>query len=221
MKQLDIVILGPPGAGKGTQADMVAGKYHIPHISTGDIFRRILKDDSPLAIQVRAYVEKGKLVPDRLVTEIVRKRLKNEDTKNGFIIDGFPRTRNQARDFDQMLKEEERTLKLVIYLDTSFDILLERLSGRRVCLHCGANYHIVNSPPQEEGVCDRCGGQLYQREDDRIETIKKRYEVYLQQTEEIIGYYKKKKILFKVSGDLAKDEIFHKITAKIEQLNHF
>jgi adenylate kinase len=218
MKQLNLIILGSPGAGKGTQADLISQEYNIPHISTGDMFRQILKENSPLAQKLKDYVEKGKLVPDHIVTEVVRQRLQNEDIEEGFIIDGFPRTKVQALDFGEILENKNRKLSLVIYLEASLNVILERLSGRRVCIHCGANYHIKNSPPKEEGICDKCGGELYQREDDKPETVRKRINIYLAQTEEILKYYREKNILYKVSGDLEKQDVFNKITSKIGKL---
>lgn len=219
-KHLNLIIMGPPGAGKGTQADMIAKKYKIPHISTGDMFRSVLKDnEDELAKEVRQYVERGELVPDEIVLRMVRARLKEVDAQNGFILDGFPRTLKQAEALDNLLDEIDKGIDLAIYLETSFDIILERLSGRRVCLHCGANYHIKYSPPKEEGICDRCGGELYQREDDREETIRRRLKVYMEQTEGIIEYYEKKGLLFKVSGDLPAREVFKLVEGKIASLN--
>jgi len=219
-KHLNLIILGPPGAGKGTQADLIARRYKIPHISTGDMFRDILKDEvSELAKNVREYVEKGELVPDEVVLEMVKMRLENNDTQSGFILDGFPRTLGQAVSLDGILEQIDKDIHLAIYLEASFDIILERLTGRRVCLHCGANYHIKYSPPKEEGICDRCGGELYQREDDKEETIRRRLEVYSEQIEGIIDFYDKKGCLFKVSGDLNADDVFKLVAAQLVELN--
>lgn len=219
-ENLNLIILGPPGAGKGTQADLISRKFKIPHISTGDMFRDILKDNqSKLSQEIRGYVEKGELVPDQVVLEMVKARLQQQDTEKGFILDGFPRTLNQAQGLNEILSQLRREITLVIYLKTSFEVILERLSGRRVCLHCGANYHIRYSPPKEDGSCDRCGGELYQREDDREETIWKRLKVYLEQTKEIVVYYQKKELLFNVSGDLSAKEVFKLVEEKIATLN--
>ncbi len=219
-KHLNLIILGPPGAGKGTQADLIARKYKIPHISTGDMFREILKDEvSELAKNVRNYVETGELVPDEVVLEMVKMRLENNDTRGGFILDGFPRTLGQAQSLDDILRQIDKDIDLAIYLEASFDIILERLTGRRVCLHCSANYHIKYSPPQKEGICDRCGGELYQREDDKEDTIRRRLEVYLEQIEGIINFYDKKGCLFKVSGDLNANDVFKLAAAQLVKLN--
>jgi adenylate kinase len=215
----NLIILGPPGAGKGTQADLISKKYKTPHISTGDMFREILKDNqSELAQEIKLYVQKGELVPDNLVLEMVRRRLQEEDVKNGFILDGFPRTKVQAEGLDEILNSLNKQIDLAIYLKTSYETILDRLTGRRVCLHCGANYHIKYSPPKQEGICDRCGGELYQREDDREETIRKRLEVYEVQTEEIIDYYREKGILFTVSGDLSAKEVFKQVEDQLSRL---
>ena len=215
----NLVILGPPGAGKGTQADLLSRKYKILHISTGDMFREILKDNqSELAQEIKIYVQKGELVPDNLVLEMVRKRLQEADVKNGFILDGFPRTKIQAEGLDEILDSLNRQLDLAIYLKTSYETILDRLTGRRVCLHCGANYHIKYSPPKQEGICDRCGGELYQREDDKEQTIRKRLEVYEAQTKEIIDYYQNKNILFTVSGDLSAKDVLKKVEEQLSQI---
>ena len=214
--KLNLIILGPPGAGKGTQADLITRKYKIPHISTGDMFREILKNnDNELAQDIRTYVEKGELVPDQLVLKMVSSRLQQEDTEKGFVLDGFPRTVNQAQGLEEILQGLNKQIDLAIYLKTSYETILDRLTGRRVCIHCGANYHIKYSPPKQEGICDRCGGELYQREDDKEETIKKRLEVYFAQTQEIINYYKEKDLLFEISGDLSAKEVFKLVEEKI------
>ncbi len=215
----NLIILGPPGAGKGTQADLLTQRYKIPHISTGDMFREILKNNqSQLSQEIKVYVQKGELVPDNLVLEMVRTRLQEDDVKNGFILDGFPRTKAQAEGLDEILTSLNKQLDLAIYLKTSYETILDRLTGRRVCLHCGANYHVKYSPPKQEGICDRCGGELYQREDDKEETIRKRLEIYESQTKEIIDYYRDKGILFTVSGDLPAKDVFKKVEEKLTEL---
>ncbi len=219
-KHLNMIIMGSPGAGKGTQADLIARHYKIPHISTGDMFREILKDsDSDIAIELRKYVEKGELVPDEVVLKMVRVKLSEEEAGNGFILDGFPRTMEQTKGLDLLLQEINKDVDLVLYLDASVSIIIERLTGRRVCMHCGANYHIKYSPPKEEMVCDRCGGELYQREDDREDTIKRRLEVYREQIEDIIDFYSQKGILFKVSGDLSAQEVFNHVEGKLKDID--
>ncbi len=217
---LNMIIMGSPGAGKGTQADLIAHHYKIPHISTGDMFREILKDgDSDIALELKSYVEKGELVPDDVVLKMVKMKLSEKDSAKGFILDGFPRTMEQTRGLDSLLGDLKINIDLVLYLDATIDVILERLTGRRVCMHCGANYHIKYSPPKEEGVCDRCGGKLYQREDDREDTIKRRLEVYGEQIEGIIGFYSQKGILFKVSGDLSAQEVFNHVEEKLKDID--
>ncbi|MDD5613729.1 MAG: adenylate kinase [Candidatus Omnitrophica bacterium] len=220
MNRVNLLIMGPPGAGKGTQADLISERYAVPHISTGNMFRDILKDSSnELARELRKYVEKGELVPDDVVLKMVRARLLNNDSKKGFILDGFPRTMSQAKSLDLLLKEIGREIGLAVYLEASLDVILERLTGRRVCMHCEANYHIKYSPPEEESVCDRCGGELYQRDDDKEATIKRRLEIYGNQIEGILLFYKNMGCLFKVSGDLSAEEVFQAVKNKLEQSN--
>ncbi|MDP8253286.1 MAG: adenylate kinase [Candidatus Kaelpia aquatica] len=217
---LNMIIMGSPGAGKGTQADLIARHYKIPHISTGDMFREILKDgSSEIANELEGYVKKGELVPDEVVLKMVRMKLSGEDASSGFVLDGFPRTMEQTKGLDILLKEIEKEIDLVLYLDASVDVILERLTGRRVCIHCGANYHIKYSPAQEEGACDRCGGELYQREDDRESTIKRRLEVYKEQIEDIVSFYDQQGILFKVSGDLSAADVFNHVEKKLKDIN--
>ncbi|MDP8216061.1 MAG: adenylate kinase [Candidatus Kaelpia imicola] len=219
-EHLNMIIMGSPGAGKGTQADLIARHYKIPHISTGDMFREILKDSSSeIAAELRRYVEKGELVPDDVVLKMVRMKLSGEDANSGFILDGFPRTIEQTKGLDILLKEIERGVDIVLYLNASVNVILERLTGRRVCIHCGANYHIKYSPAKEEGTCDRCGGELYQREDDKEDTIKRRLEVYREQIENIINFYDKRGILFKVSGDLSAQDVFSHVEKKLKDIN--
>ena len=220
-RHLNMIIMGSPGAGKGTQADLIVRHYNIAHISTGDMFREILKDsNSDIAIELKSYVEKGELVPDDVVLKMVKIKLSEKSLSNGFILDGFPRTMDQTKGLDMLLKELDIDIDLVLYLDASVDIILERLTGRRVCMHCGANYHIKYSPTAEEGICDRCDGELYQREDDKEETIKRRLEIYGEQIEDIIGFYDKKGILFKVSGDLSAQDVFSYVKEKLKSIDN-
>jgi adenylate kinase len=197
-----LVLLGPPGAGKGTQAQVLSKDLRIPHISTGDMLREALRQSSPLGLQAKEYMEKGKLVPDSLVIALVKERLSKPDARNGFILDGFPRTPEQAESLDRTLEGLGIPLDLVLYFETSLPVIIRRLSGRRVCGQCGKNFHLVNFKPKTEGLCDACGGGLVQRPDDREETIEKRLKVYEQETTPLIDYYKKKKNLVRVSGDL-------------------
>lgn len=209
-----LILLGPPGAGKGTQSIVLSREYKIPHISTGDILREAVKDRTALGSKARAFMEKGELVPDDIVTGIVAQRLKKPDAKKGFILDGFPRTLKQAKDLDSSLEEASSEIEMALYFETTPKVAIERLSGRRVCRKCGFNYHIKNIPPKKDGVCDKCGGELYQRVDDREETVLKRLNVYEAQTKPLIEYYAKKGILKKVSGDLPVNELF-KVLSKI------
>jgi adenylate kinase len=201
-------LLGPPGAGKGTQAKVLSQTYAIPHISTGDILREAVKNNAPVGKKAKAYMDKGELVPDDVVNQIVVERIGEDDAARGFILDGFPRTRVQAQRLDESLGELGIALDLVLYFETSNRVAIARLSGRRVCRKCGANFHITNIPPKVNGVCDHCGGELYQRPDDSEETVKNRLVVYEQQTKELVEYYRGKGLLRTVSGDLDVQEVF-------------
>jgi adenylate kinase len=205
---LKIVLLGAPGAGKGTQGVVLSQNYNIAHISTGDILREAVKNKTALGIKALVYMDKGELVPDEVVTGIVVERLAQKDTKKGFILDGFPRTLRQAQDLDKELKNISSGIDMVLYFEIPHSVAIERLTGRRVCRSCGANYHIKNMPPKIEGVCDKCGGQIYQRKDDTLETVKNRLKVYEEQTRPLIEYYTKKGILKKVSGALNVNDLF-------------
>ena len=168
---MNLVLMGLPGAGKGTQAEKIVEKYNIPHISTGDMFRAAIKDGTELGLQAKSFMDKGELVPDEVTIGIVKERLAKDDCKQGFLLDGFPRTVAQAEALDSMLADLERPIDYVINVDVDKEILMERLTGRRICKECGATYHLVFNPPTKEGVCDRCGGELYQRADDNAETV--------------------------------------------------
>lgn len=205
---MKLVLLGPPGAGKGTQSIVLSKKYNIPHISTGDILRESVKKGLPLGLKAKSYMDKGELVPDEIVTGIVVERLKNPDTQRGYILDGFPRTVKQAEDLDAALKSASSSIDMAVYFDTSEATAIERLSGRRVCKVCGFNYHIKNIPPKKSGICDKCAGQLFQRPDDKEDTVRNRLKVYGVQTKPLIEYYTEKGIIKKVSGDLGVDELF-------------
>ena len=205
---MKLVLLGAPGAGKGTQGAVLSKNYGIPHISTGDILREAVKNKTPLGTKAFEYMNSGALVPDEVVTGIVVDRLGNPDTNKGFILDGFPRTLKQAEDLDEQLGRISSNIDLVLYFEIPEAIAIERLTGRRVCKKCGANYHIKNIPPLKEGVCDKCGSALFQRPDDTIETVKNRLKVYEEQTQPLVEYYSKKGILKKVSGALDVKELF-------------
>lgn len=211
-----LIILGPPGAGKGTQASAIVGKYNIPHISTGDIFRANIKEGTELGKKAKDYMDKGLLVPDELVISIVNDRLKWEDCEDGFLLDGFPRTVAQAEALEIALDEMDIEIDRVINLDVDKDTLIDRISGRRVCKTCGATYHMKNNPPKQAGICDIDGGELYQREDDTKETVATRIGVYLAQTQPLIEYYKDKGLILDVDGAKPIDEIIETIIEGLE-----
>lgn len=212
---LRAVLLGPPGAGKGTQAVRLVEKYEIPHISTGDIFRKSIKEGTELGKKAQEYMNAGALVPDELVVDLVKDRLQQDDCKNGFLLDGFPRTIFQAEKLDEFLSESNLKMDIVINLKVEKEALIKRLTGRRVCKDCGASYHIVNIPPKKEGVCDICGGELIQRKDDNIETVENRINVYEEQTAPLIGYYKEAGSLVDFDGEASLDEVFDAIVQAI------
>lgn len=212
-----LVLLGAPGAGKGTQAKMLVEKYGIPQISTGDLLRAAVAAGTSLGKEAKAYMDRGELVPDSVVLEMVKERISQDDCKNGFILDGFPRNVTQAEALDKMLAEMNIPLDLVLNIDVPFDDLMKRLTGRRTCKSCGQMYNIYYSPSKVEGKCDKCGGELFQRDDDKEETIRKRLEVYKAQTEPLIDYYSKKSILKSVTGTGGIDEIFSSICAILEK----
>jgi len=211
-----LVLLGAPGAGKGTQAKMLIEKYKLPQISTGDILRKAVADGTPLGKEAKVIMEKGELVPDRIVLGLVEERLKQDDCKNGFILDGFPRNTAQAEELDKMLDGLKMPLNAALSVDVPKEDLMKRLTGRRTCKNCQQMYNIYFSPPKKEGVCDKCGGELFQRGDDKEETIKKRLDVYDAQTAPLIDYYKKKGILKSVEGTGSIDDIFKKVCSVLE-----
>ncbi|NMB07870.1 MAG: adenylate kinase [Tissierellia bacterium] len=212
-----LILLGPPGAGKGTQASAIVEKYNIPHISTGDIFRENIKKGTELGEKAKEYMDKGLLVPDELVISIVEDRLQQEDCKNGFLLDGFPRTLNQGEALDEVLSKMGLNLNRVVNLDVGKEILIERAIGRRICKDCGEVFHIKFNPSKKEGVCDNCGGKLYQRDDDTVETVEKRIEVYHKQTEPLIDYYNKKGLILNVDGSKDKNLLFEEIVKALSE----
>lgn len=208
-----VVLLGPPGAGKGTQATSIAQKYQILHISTGDIFRANVKEGTPLGKKAKEYMDQGLLVPDELVCDLVEDRVSKEDCSNGYLLDGFPRTVFQAEHFDAFLSKNGQSLDKVVDIEVDEDILLPRMIGRRVCRGCGKPYHVTAMPPKKEGVCDVCGGEVYQRNDDKEETVKNRFKVYQDQTSPLIEYYKKAGTLGEINGAQDVDKVFEDICA--------
>jgi len=208
---INMVLLGPPGAGKGTQAVLLKKAYGLLHVSTGDMLREAIKEGSETGKKIQAFVDKGELVPDEIVTSSVIKRMEKPDASGGVILDGYPRTRPQAESLDASLTKEKRTLNMVLYLKTSEKVAIERLSGRRLCPECGKNYHVTNIPPKTPGVCDTCGVKLIQRVDDAPGTVKNRLVVYEKQTEDLIAYYEEKNLLYQVNGDLSAGELFKDI----------
>lgn len=208
-----VVLLGPPGAGKGTQAKKISEKYNILHISTGDIFRANVMEGTPLGLKAKEYMDKGLLVPDELVCDLVEDRISWDDCKEGYLLDGFPRTVFQAEHFDSFLKGKNEELTLVLDIEVPDEAILPRMAGRRVCRGCGASYHIVNMPPKKEGVCDLCGGEVYQRADDAEETVMARLNVYHDQTSPLIEYYTKSGKNAVIDGNRDVDEVFETICA--------
>lgn len=208
---MKIIMLGAPGAGKGTQAVKLAEKYCIPHISTGDIFRANIKNGTELGKKVKAYIDDGKLVPDELVIALAVDRIKKDDCKNGYIFDGFPRTIIQAHEFDENLKESGDKIDYVIDIEIPDENIIQRMSGRRTCTECGATYHIKYKPTKVEDICDICGKKVVLREDDSPDTVEKRLIVYHEQTQALIDYYSDKGVLVDVDGTLGIDEIFSSI----------
>ncbi|MEK6682468.1 MAG: adenylate kinase [Nitrospirota bacterium] len=210
-----IVLLGAPGAGKGTQAKKLIEKYNIPQISTGDILRKAVADGTPLGKEAKSYMDKGELVPDKVVIGLIEERLGQNDTKKGYILDGFPRNTAQAETLDKMLKDLVMPLDSALSIDVPKDDLMKRLTGRRTCKKCQQMYNVYFSAPKKDGVCDKCGGELFQRDDDKEETIKKRLDVYEAQTAPLIDYYKKKGMLKSISGTGSIEDIFSKVCAAI------
>lgn len=213
---MKLVILGPPGAGKGTQAEYVVKRYNIPHISTGDIFRENIKNNTELGKEAKSYMDKGLLVPDDLVIALVEDRLNKDDAKEGFLLDGFPRTVAQAVSLDSILDKNDEKLTKVINISVDPEILIERAVGRRVCKTCGMTYHVKFNPPKEEGICDKDGTKLIQRDDDTEETVKTRISVYFDQTAPLIDYYRAQNLLVDIDGAKDIDKVFEDIVSGLE-----
>lgn len=210
---MNLVLLGPPGAGKGTQAAQIIEKYHIPHISTGDIFRENIKNETELGKKAQEYISKGQLVPDSLVIDIALDRLSKDDCRNGFLLDGFPRTVQQADALDKYLGNKDSKVEYVLDIQVEKETLVDRLITRRVCRDCGATYNIKGMPPKKENVCDKCGGELYQRADDNEETVNNRIDVYNTQTKPLLDYYEKAGNIVHLDGEAGLTKLFESIVS--------
>jgi adenylate kinase len=208
---MNIILMGLPGAGKGTQGEKIVAEFGIPHISTGDMFRAAIKEETEMGKQAKSYMDQGLLVPDEVVIGIVKERLGKADCEKGFMLDGFPRTMAQAEALSATLAEMERNIDHVINIDVDRSILLERLTGRRICRSCGATYHVVFNPPSQEGICDKCGGELYQRDDDNEATVATRLDVNIEQSAPILNYYKEKGLLRNINGQQDIDKVFEDV----------
>ncbi len=208
---MDFILLGPPGAGKGTQAKLMIDKWNIPQVSTGDILRAAVREGTPLGVEAQGFMDRGELVPDRVVIGIIAERLKEEDAAAGFILDGFPRTIPQAEALQEILKDLGRDIDHVISIDVDDEELVTRLTGRRMCKGCGESFHVVFNPPARERVCDRCDGELYQRDDDKEATIRQRLAVYSEQTQPLIAYYEKQGKVRRIDGTGSIEDIFSRI----------
>ena len=214
---MKIIMLGAPGAGKGSQASRIAKEYQLPHISTGDIFRANLKEETELGKRAKSFMDKGELVPDDITIAMLLDRLHKEDCKNGYILDGFPRTIPQAEALKEALAKKDEKIDLALDVEASDELIIKRMAGRRTCPACGAIYHIVTLPPKTEGICDRCGADLIQRKDDNEETVKNRLKIYHEVTEPLISYYKKEGILEEIDGAEELDKVFEKVKRIIHE----
>ena len=215
MTQFNLILLGPPGAGKGTQASRIVAEYGIPHISTGDILRSAVKNQTQMGLEAKKYMDAGELVPDSVVIGIVKDRLQEPDTAKGFLMDGFPRTIPQAEALDSALESLGRAVTKTLVLLVDEDLLIRRLTGRRICRSCQTPFHVLFSPPKQDGVCDVCGGELYQRDDDTEATVRNRLEVYGKQTEPLIGYYDRAGVVARIDGAQAADVTYEDIRAAL------
>ncbi|HZA56023.1 MAG TPA: adenylate kinase [Candidatus Udaeobacter sp.] len=216
MASVRVVLLGPPGAGKGTQAKLLQERFKACQVSTGDILRKAVAEQTPLGKQAAQYIKQGALVPDPLIVNLVAERLQDKDCEKGFILDGFPRTISQAESLDEILTRMGLTLDRVLSVQVPHSVIVQRLAGRRTCKGCGALYHLTLDPPDKEGVCDRCGGELYQRDDDREETITARLKVYETQTAPLMNYYRERGLLRDIDGVGKVDEIRSRVIEVLE-----
>jgi len=212
-----IILLGPPGAGKGTQAKVLAKRLSLIHISTGDLLRQNVSASTGLGKEAKGYMNRGALVPDELVTKMLVERIDNPDVKSGFLLDGYPRTMKQAETLDSVLSARKQSIDTVIYLDTSERVIIQRLTGRLVCRSCGANFHRTNMPPKKDMTCDNCGGELYQRDDDKEDTIRKRLEVYKKESSPLINYYESQKKLECIPADGEAEAVLGRIVDFIKK----
>lgn len=210
---MKIIMLGAPGAGKGTQAKMIADKYSVPHISTGDIFRANIKNGTELGMEAKKYMDQGQLVPDELTVKILLDRVAQDDCKNGYVLDGFPRTIPQANVLDEALNKLGEKIDFAVNVDVPDENIIRRMGGRRACVSCGATYHIEHVPPKAEGVCDRCNSELILRDDDKPETVKNRLEIYHEQTQPLIDFYEAKGVLKNVDGTVDMNDVFAAIVS--------
>lgn len=212
MSTMNLILMGLPGAGKGTQAQKIVEEFHIPHISTGDIFRAAMKNETPMGLQAKAFIDKGELVPDEVTNGIVQERLAQDDTTDGFMLDGYPRNLVQAKALDQMLDESNRKLDAVLNIDVDPAVLTERLTGRFICRNCGATYHRIYNPPKVEGTCDVCGHHdFYQRDDDKPETVKNRLDVNIKMNTPLVDYYTKAGVLHTVDGEQKIGQVYQAV----------
>ena len=217
MSELNILIMGGPGAGKGTMSAKIVEKYNVCHISTGDIFRSEIGNQTELGMMAKSYMDKGLLVPDEVTNQMVKSYLENlEDKKNGFLLDGYPRTIDQAKAFDALSEGSDLAIDTVIAMELDFSVLSGRITGRRLCRNCGEIYHMVTKPPKQEGVCDNCGGELYQRKDDTEESLKVRLEEYSRQTEPVLDFYEKKGLVKHINADQPIEKVWQDVQAALE-----
>ena len=215
---MNIILMGLPGAGKGTQASEIVKKFPIPHISTGDMFRKAIKDETDLGKEAKSYMDRGELVPDEVTVGIVKERISEDDAKKGFLLDGFPRTIEQAEALNNIMSELDRNIDAVINIEVPEEELMNRLTGRRICEKCGTTYHLVFNPPKVEGICDLDGGKLYQREDDNPETVSNRLKVNVKQSKPILEYYDNKGVLKNIDGSKDIDEVTKDVIDILDQL---
>ncbi|MFC0234543.1 adenylate kinase [Vagococcus entomophilus] len=215
---MNLILMGLPGAGKGTQAERIIDTYHIPHISTGDMFREAMKNETAMGLEAKSYIDKGELVPNEVTNGIVKDRLAQADTEKGFLLDGFPRTYDQVQALETILKQLNKKLDAVINIDVEAEVLVERLAGRFICKKCGATYHKLNHPTKVEGTCDRCGGhEFYQREDDKPETVKNRLSVNIENSKPILAFYEEQNLLHTINGNRAIDDVFKDVEKIIDK----